>query len=82
MKADLQEVGLTDARAMHATYAGDKKDLGDWLKGAVINRDRDLRLQYLAGLSLNRNLSDPIYREIVGYKTQIPTGLTVIYAKP
>jgi spermidine synthase len=67
---------------MYDTYAGDKQGLRDWVKDAQINRDRDLRLQYLAGLSLNRNLGDPIYKQILGYKTQIPTGLTVIYAKP
>jgi spermidine synthase len=82
MKADLTEVGFTDVRAMYDTYAGDKQGLRDWTKGAAINRDRDLRLQYLAGLSLNRNLGDPIYKEILGYKTALPTGLTVIYAKP
>jgi spermidine synthase len=81
MKADIQEVGFADARSMYDTYSGDKQGLRDWTRGAAINRDRDLRLQYLAGLSLNRNLGDPIYKEIVGLKV-LPTGLTVVYAKP
>ena len=81
MKADIQEVGLNDVRGMYDTYAGDKVGLKDWLSDAVINRDRDLRLQYLAGLALNRNLGDPIYKQMLGYKT-MPTGLKVIFAKP
>jgi spermidine synthase len=81
MKADIEEVGLNDVRGMYDTYAGDKVGLKDWLSDAVINRDRDLRLQYLAGLALNRNLGDPIYKQMLGYKT-LPTGLKVIFAKP
>ena len=81
MKADIQYVGLNDVAAMYDTYSGDKAGLREWLKDAVINRDRDLRLQYLAGLSLNRNLGDPIYQEMLKYKT-LPTGLKVIFARP
>jgi spermidine synthase len=82
MKADLQQVGFTDARSMYDTYTGDKFGLADWTRGAAINRDRDLRLQYLAGLSLNRSLGDPIYREIARAKPILPRGLTVVFAKP
>jgi spermidine synthase len=35
------------------------------LKGAEINRDRNLRLQYLAGLGLDNNGSFFIYYEMV-----------------
>ncbi|HET9161270.1 MAG TPA: fused MFS/spermidine synthase, partial [Caulobacteraceae bacterium] len=82
MKADIQQVGFTDTRSMYDTYSGDKFGLADFVKGAEINRDRDLRLQYLAGLSLNRNLGDPIYRQIAQSKPILPKGLTVIFAKP
>ena len=40
-----------------------------WLAGAAINRDRSLRLQYLAGLRLNTYESDEIYKDIVKYRT-------------
>jgi spermidine synthase len=36
-----------------STYAGQARDLRRWLDTAEINRDRNLRLQYLAGMQLN-----------------------------
>jgi spermidine synthase len=41
-----------------ATYAGQAPALKEWLRGAQINTDRNLRLQYLAGMSLNANMGD------------------------
>ncbi len=35
------------------------------MAGADINRDRDLRLQYLGGWGINSSLADPIYREML-----------------
>jgi len=35
------------------------------LSGAAINRDSNLRLQYLAGLGLNLYQSDAIYRSMI-----------------
>ena len=49
----LREVGFASAVDVLATYAGRAADLVPWLEGAAINRDRNLRLQYLAGLGLN-----------------------------
>jgi spermidine synthase len=37
----------------------------NWLKDASINTDRNLRLQYLAGLGLNLYQSDPIYKSMI-----------------
>ncbi len=39
---------------------GTAQDLAPWLKDAAINRDRNLRLQYLAGMGLNLYQSGPI----------------------
>jgi spermidine synthase len=36
-----------------STFAADGESLGAWLRGAEINTDRNLRLQYLAGQGLN-----------------------------
>ena len=36
-----------------ATYAGQAADLQEWMRDAQINTDRNLRLQYLAGMWLN-----------------------------
>ena len=47
-----------------------------WLKGAQINQDRNLRLQYLAGMGLNLYQGRVIYDEILRYR-QFPEGLFV-----
>jgi spermidine synthase len=53
---------------LFATYAGRAIDLKPWTRDAAINLDRDLRLQYLAGLGLNMNESDAVYAEILAYR--------------
>ena len=40
----------------------------EWLRDAVINRDRNLRMQYLAGLGLNLDDSAAIYSDILTYR--------------
>jgi spermidine synthase len=39
-----------------------------WLKGAEINRDRSLHLQYLAGMGLNLQQGSAIYNEILRHR--------------
>src|SRR3954469_7678588 len=48
MRKSLADIGMTSAIDLFATYAGSASDLQPWLKDAQINRDRNLRLQYLA----------------------------------
>jgi spermidine synthase len=55
------------AIALLATYAGRAADMREWMKGAQINRDRNLRLQYLAGMSLNENMRTEILDNILKY---------------
>ncbi|PWU07651.1 MAG: hypothetical protein C5B51_09685 [Terriglobia bacterium] len=43
----LREVGAGSAAELLSMYAGQAQDLQPWIKGAEINRDRNLRLQYL-----------------------------------
>ena len=50
-----------------ATYAGQAEDLSEWLSGAQINTDMNLRLQYLAGLALNRDSSKELLDDILLY---------------
>ncbi len=64
----LLDVGFKGPLDVLATYAGRAEDLKPWLEGAEINQDRNLRLQYLAGLGLNANMGGPIYREILSYR--------------
>ncbi len=53
---------------------GQETDLAPWLAGAEINRDGDLRLQYLAGWGINSDMQDPIYRQIMAYRS-VPSNL-------
>ncbi len=61
----LREVGYFSATDLLSTYAVRASDLTDWLRGAQLNRDRNLRLQYLAGLGLNNYLAPEIYKQMV-----------------
>jgi spermidine synthase len=70
----LRAIGISSAVQLLATYAGSGADLVPWLRDATINRDRNLRLQYLAGLGLNIDDNGPIYREMLGY-TKFPAQL-------
>lgn len=73
----LREIGMTSAVDLFSTYAGRKSDLEPWLRDAMINRDRNLRLQYLAGLGLNLYQADAIYADMLRYVTKPPDGLFV-----
>jgi spermidine synthase len=64
----LQNVGFHSAAALLATYAGRASDLAPWLEGAEINRDLNLRLQYLAGMGVNNNGAAAIYLEMLRYR--------------
>jgi spermidine synthase len=66
VRRSLSAVGFPSAIDLLATYAAQASDLRAWVKGAEINRDRNLRLQYLAGLGLNTNASELIYSEMLG----------------
>jgi spermidine synthase len=50
-----------------ATFAGEAATLREWTKNAQINRDNNLRLQYLAGLYFNSYLSTKILENILSY---------------
>ena len=68
VRQSLKEIGFDSATSLLATYAGRRKDLTEWLKSAQINRDRNLRLQYLAGMGLNSFQSEQIFDEMVSYR--------------
>ena len=53
--------------ALLATYAGRAADMGEWTKNAQINTDRNLRLQYLAGMSVNSFMETEILNSILKY---------------
>jgi spermidine synthase len=74
VKDSLREISIYSAVDLFANYAGRASELKAYLADAQINRDRDLRLQYLAGLGLNLYQSGPIYAEILRHK-KYPEGL-------
>jgi spermidine synthase len=55
--------------ALHlfATFAGQSSNLTEWTKNAQINTDRNLRLQYLAGMHFNSFVSTKILQNILTY---------------
>jgi len=74
VKDSLREISIYSALDLFANYAGRASDMKAYLADAQINRDRDLRLQYLAGLGLNLYQSGPIYADILRHK-KYPEGL-------
>jgi len=72
----IDEVGFGGTVSLFKTYAGRASDLQPWLAQAEINRDRNLRLQYLAGMALHANQGKLIYEEIASYR-KFPEGLFV-----
>jgi spermidine synthase len=60
LRSSLNQVDMGIGRDVMQTFVARGSDLADWLKGADINRDRNLRLQYLAGLTPNNYTEDYI----------------------
>jgi spermidine synthase len=71
----LAAIGMRSAVDLFSTYAGKRPDIDGWLSDAIINRDRNLRLQYLAGLGLNLYQSDVIYADMLRYADRFPDEL-------
>ena len=64
----LKDIGVESAYDLFSTYAGRKTDLAPWLEGAMISRDRDLRLQYIGGWGINSQMEDYLYRQMMQYR--------------
>jgi spermidine synthase len=64
----LRGIGFNSALDLFAEYSGQARDLESWLCDAQINHDQDLRLQYLAGFTLDKQLGDPIYRDLLAHR--------------
>jgi spermidine synthase len=77
VRQSLSEIGMNSAVDLFSTYAGTAAELQPWLKDASINRDRNLRLQYLAGLGLNLYESESIYAGMLAYASGYPSHLFV-----
>ena len=75
MAQSLKEIGLYSAVDLLATFAGRPTDLQGWMKDAVITHDKDMRLQYLAGMSLNLYQANDIYQDMVKYGVYMPKDM-------
>jgi spermidine synthase len=64
----LGEIGAGSAIELFSTFAGTAQSLAPWTQGAPLNRDADLRLQYLGGWGINSTLEDVIWRQMLAYR--------------
>lgn len=64
----LRDIGVNSAVDLFATFAGSAADLAPWTHGAQLNRDADLRLQYLGGWGINSSLEDVIWQQMLTYR--------------
>jgi hypothetical protein len=76
----MSQVTLPTGGSLLATYAGRASDLAPWLADAAINRERHLRLQYLAGLAANTDQRYSIFRSILDYR-RYPADLFIASAE-
>jgi spermidine synthase len=67
--ASMQDAEIEGADGLFSTYSASDTDLKSWLADAQINHDYDMRLQYLAGLALNRDNASEIQRQIDSHQT-------------
>ncbi len=66
--ASLRAIEYSSPAELFSTYSGRKSDLAPWVKGAALNRDRDLRLQYMAGWGLNSKIEHEIYLDMIKHR--------------
>jgi hypothetical protein len=74
LRASLGEAELGSALALLSTFAGNAASMTEWLADAERNVDVSLRLQYLAGLSLDRYQDAEIFAAIRS-SFRIPDGM-------
>jgi spermidine synthase len=67
VRQSLADVGFYYLKDLLGTYAGRARDLHEWMAGAQINTDRNLRLSYLSGMSINSSEAAKIFEGICKY---------------
>jgi spermidine synthase len=76
VRKSLAEVNLATFMTLLSTFGGTARDLRPWFERAEINRDRNLRLQYLAGMALNKDECNPIHSAMMSYR-RVPEDIFV-----
>ena len=74
--ASLHDVGFSSAIDLFGTYLAQQADVQPWLADAQINTDKNLRLQYLAGLQYNSYRYIPLSEEIRQFRWLRPVLFT------
>jgi spermidine synthase len=64
----LRQIGFDSAVALLSTYGGRGSELAPWLRDAQVNRDDNLRLQFLAGFGMNVDQRAEIYRGMLALR--------------
>jgi len=72
----LKDVGFNSLLSLMKTYGGQASDLKSWLADAQINNDRNLRLQYLAGLAADLTRANEISSSFMAHR-QFPENIFV-----
>jgi spermidine synthase len=67
VRQSLRDIGFNSGVDLFATFAGRASDLKGYLADAQINRDQNLRLQYLAGLGVNKYEQASIYADVLSH---------------
>jgi spermidine synthase len=65
----LSQIQINSATELFSTYAGQAPEMRQWVAGAAINRDLNLRLQYLAGMGSNNQNAPLIMQQITQSRT-------------
>ena len=68
VRQSLADIDFYSGLELLTSYVGQGSDLQPWLLDAQINRDRSLRLQYLAGLAIDRNDAVLIFTAMSQYR--------------
>lgn len=77
IRASLAEVGYSDADMFQDAFVAYGSELTDWLATAEINRDSNLRLQYLAGLTQAAQSEQGILTSIIKNRRQSSTAAAI-----
>jgi spermidine synthase len=67
VRRSLADVNFFTLEDFLGTYAGCARDLKEWMSGAQINTDRNMRLSYLSGLSAYYYAATEIFYDITKY---------------
>jgi spermidine synthase len=79
IESSLSGVGFGSLIDVFSTYVSSAADLRPWLQDAEINRDRSLRLQYMAGLTVDRYEAPAVFQALSRFRGH-PREIIVIPA--